>query len=87
MRVSQIVRGLNNSQKIRIIVNGVGFYTTVEGMTQMCFAEQRIAVWNALQYIADRLKSKEKITGYASRQSYYDNKNELVDVDFQVDLL
>ena len=87
MRTSQVVRGLNNSQKIRIIVNGVGWHTTVEGMTHMCMSEQRIAVWNALQHIADRKNSKEPITGFASRTQYYNNQNELVSVDYQVDLV
>jgi hypothetical protein len=87
MRKRQIIKGLNNSQKVRVIVNGVGFYTTVEGATEMPFTEQRIAVWNALQFIADRAAVMDKISGYASRVSLYNDKNERVDVDFQVDLL
>jgi hypothetical protein len=87
MRTSQIVRGLNNSQKIRIIVNGVGFHTTVEGMTHMVFTHQRIAVWNALQCISDSKLTKEPITGFASRTRYYNDQNEMVDVDYQVDLV
>jgi hypothetical protein len=86
MRKRQVIKGLNNSQKIRVIVNGVGFYTTVEGMTEMCFTHQRVAVWNALERIANQLKSKEKITGFASRAKYYNDKNELEEIDFQVDL-
>lgn len=82
MRVKQIICGLNNSQKIRVIVNGVGFNTTVEGMTHMCFTEQRIAVWNALQRIAD-----EKIQGYAYQSWLYNNHNDRVPVDVQVDLI
>lgn len=84
MRKRQVIKGLNNSQKVRVIVNGVGFYTTVEGACEMPFTEQRIAVWNALQFIADR---KTEITGYASRTSLYNSKDERVEVDFQVDLL
>ena len=84
MRRSQVIKGLNNSQKVRVIVNGVGFYTTVEGACEMPFTEQRIAVWNALQYIADR---KDTITGFASRTSLYNSKDERVEVEFQVDLL
>ncbi len=87
MRRSQVIKGLNNSQKVRVIVNGVGFYTTVEGATEMPFTEQRIAVWNALQYVSDRRKAGETITGYCSRTSLYNSKDERVDVDFQVDLV
>jgi len=82
MRQKRIIEGLNNSQKIRVIVNGVGFYTTVEGMTHMCFTEQRVAVWNALTYIAT-----EKITGYAYRSTFYNDKMERTSVDVQVDLV
>lgn len=78
----QIIPGLKNSQKIRVIVNGVGFYTTVRGMTEMCFTEQRVAVWNALEVIA-----REKIQGYGGQTRAYDYKMIGKIVDFQVDLL
>ena len=87
MRVRQVIKGLNNSQKIRVILNGVGFQTTVEGMTNMCFTHQRLAVWNALQHIADMKDTAQPISGYASRSKFYNEKDELVDVDYQVDLL
>ena len=87
MRVRQIIKGLDNSQKIRIIVNGVGWYSTIKGMTEMCFTHQRIAVWNALQYIADMKDTAQPVTGYASRSKYYNEKNEIVEVDYQVDLV
>ena len=82
MRSRRMIDGLNNSQKIRVIVNGVGFYTTVEGMTQMCFTDQRVAVWTALERIA-----REGIKGFASRTSFYDSKMKKTSIDFQVDLV
>jgi hypothetical protein len=82
MRQKRIVEGLNNSQRIRVIVNGVGFYTTVQGMTEMCFTEQRVAVWTALEQIA-----REGIRGLASRTSVYDSRMQKMDIDFQVDLV
>jgi hypothetical protein len=82
MRKRQIIKGLNNSQKIRVIVNGVGFNTTVEGMTHMLFTEQRVAVWCALERI-----SSEKIQGFASTSWFYNEKMEKSRVDFQVDLI
>lgn len=82
MRQKRIIEGLNNSQKIRVVVNGVGFYTTVEGMTHMCFTEQRVAVWNALTRC-----SMDKITGYAYRSTFYNDKMERISVDVQVDLI
>lgn len=82
MRMKQVIRGLNNSQKIRVIVNGVGFNTTVLGMTEMCFTDQRIAVWQALERIA-----MDKIQGFAGRTRVYDDKMRLVEIDVQVDLI
>jgi len=80
--MKRIIKGLKNSQKIRVIVNGVGFYTTVEGMTQMCFTEQKVAVWQALERIA-----AEKIQGFASSTTFYNEKLERERVDFQVNLV
>jgi len=82
MRRKTIIRGLSNGQKIRVIVNGVNFTTTVTGMTEMGNTDQRIAVWNALEVI-----SKEKITGYAGSTRVYDAKMAVTTVQFQVDLL
>jgi hypothetical protein len=82
MRTKQVIQGLNNSQKIRVIVNGVGFYTTVMGMTEMLFSEQRVAVWIALEQIA-----REKIQGVASRTWFYNDKMEKTSVDYQVDIV
>ena len=82
MRMKQVIRGLNNSQKIRVIVNGVGFNTTVLGMTEMCFTDQRIAVWLALERIA-----MENLQGFGGRSRVYDDKMRLVEIDYQVNLL
>lgn len=82
MRQKRIIEGLNNSQKIRVIVNGVGFYTTVQGMTGMCFTAQRVAVWQALERI-----SSEKIQGFASSTTFYNDKMQQERIEFQVDLV
>jgi hypothetical protein len=82
MRTRSVIRGLKNSQPVRVIVNGVGFVTTVEGMTQMTFTEQRVAAWNALEHIA-----REKITGFAYTSTFYNDRMERTSVDVQVDLI
>jgi hypothetical protein len=83
MRQKQIVRGLNNSQRIRVIVNGVGFGGTIdEILSSMCFTEQRVAVWRALEVIA-----RERITGYGGQNRVYDGKMQVETVSFQVDLV
>lgn len=82
MKMKRIIPGLNNSQKIRVIVNGVGFVTTVEGMTHMVFTEQRVAVWSALTHMAN-----QGIRGFASAQRSYDSKMQQVITEYQVDIL
>ena len=76
MRTKQLYVGINNSQKIRVILNGVGIYTTVAG-TQSIFATtlHQMAVEAGLLEIQ---KQKGAINGYASRE---------MGIDFQVDLI
>jgi len=76
MRTKQLYPGINNSRKIRVILNGVGIYTTVAA-TQSIFAttDHRVAVEVALMEIQ---KQKGAINGYASR--WYG-------IDFQVDFV
>jgi hypothetical protein len=82
MRSKQIIKGLKNSQKIRVILNGVGFYTTVQGATEMCFTDQRVTVWNALEVIG-----REKLQGYGGSNRVYDEKMIPVTIGFQINLV
>ena len=82
MRRKQIIPGLKNSQRIRVILNGIGFYTTVQGVTEMVFSEQRVIVYNALELIG-----REKIQGYGGQNRVYDSKMNVVTFDVQVNLL
>jgi hypothetical protein len=82
MRKKAIIQGLKNSQKVRVIVNGVGFYTTVQGATEMPFTDQRVAVWNALEVLG-----REKVQGFGGQTKVYDEKMNVVNIDFQVNLV
>ena len=82
MRTKQLVSGLNNSQSIRVIINGVGFYTTVAGMNNLCFTNQRVVVSDALERIV-----REKVQGFASTKVFYNEQGVADKIDFQVDLL
>ena len=82
MRRRAIIPGLKNSQRIRVILNGIGFYTTVQGVTEMVFSEQRVIVYNALELIG-----REKIQGYGGQNRVYDSKMNVVTFDVQVNLL
>ena len=61
MRKARLIDGLNNSQRIRIIVNGVGFYTTVGGTENICTRDHRMAVQTALMNLAhDRYQASNR---------------------------
>ena len=88
MRKRQFVAGLNNSQPIRVICNGVGFHTTVAGAFDMCMYEQRIAVTSVLSSLAaSRKKPGNQATGLATRINCYTHDGQRVSVDVQVDLV
>ncbi len=82
MRMKRIVAGLNNTQKVRVIVDGIGFVTDVYGVTEMPFTSQRASVWQVLeQMVAKGTK------GMATRITYYDNAMKAGTHEIQVDLL
>jgi hypothetical protein len=80
--MKQIVKGLKNTQRVRVIVNGVGFSGMIKDITNMCFTSQRVAVVAALEQIA-----REGIRGFGSTMSFYDQKLRVERISFQVDLL
>ena len=82
MKTKQVVNGLKNSQKIRVILNGIGFFSTVYGVADMPFSGQRSAVWTALMQMA-----KEGGTGYGSRITCYDSNMKQSSYDVQVNLV
>ena len=88
MRTKRYITGLDNSQKIRVICNGVGFYTTVKGAFDMCMHSQRVAVTSVLSYIgaSQILPEGERPSGFAKRVECFDHEGKLVSVDVQVDL-
>lgn len=88
MRTKRLVAGLSNTQKIRVIVDGVGFNTTVQGAFDMCFQHQRIAVTSTLINLgADQSRLGKKSTGIVQRKSVYKHDGSLTDVDVQIDLI
>lgn len=94
MRTKRLVYGLDNSQKVRIICNGVGFVTTVRGALDMCFSHQRTAVLSVLTSLGydQFLPVEKRPTGMATRLKVFDPATgstfgSQVEVDVQVDLL
>ena len=88
MRTQQIVSGMNNSQKIRFMVNGFGMYCKVSDIENFATSSYRVAVISALQHLQcsrDLAKScgkKEMTTGFGTRSTFQG-----VDIDVQVDLV
>ncbi len=83
MRTKQIIWGLNNTQKFRAIVNGVGFIMDVKDLqNKFVFTSQRVAVWMALEACA-----RENITGFGKTYTSYDDKMNVTKVDVQVNLI
>jgi len=86
MRTKQIIQGLKNSQRIRAIVNGVGFYTTVQDALAGPFTTQTSAV-NVILMELSVSKSKFNSNGLGRRVKVYDHKMQSVDFDIQIDLV
>ena len=86
---SRLVVGLKNSQKIRVIVNGVAFHTTVQGALEgMSFVDQRLAVSHVLTELGlGHFNHTDRPMGIAKPVRVYNHKNERVPVDVQVDLV
>jgi hypothetical protein len=86
---NRLVVGLKNSQKIRVIVNGVAFHTTVQGaMEGMSFVDQRLAVSHVLTELGlGQFNHTDKPMGIAKPVRVFNHKNERVTVDVQVDLV
>jgi|APGre2960657373_1045057.scaffolds.fasta_scaffold238103_1 hypothetical protein len=95
MRTKRFIDGLNNSQKIRVIINGIGFHTTVEGAFNMAFRSQQMAVTQVLQSIGwNRRALKGRVvdlsntmTGMGTRVRVYGEDDKLVEFDVQIDLI
>jgi len=64
MRTKVIIDGLKNSQKLRVIINGITVYTTIKGVLYDLFGntEQRAAVCDALLQLSYFYRT-EKSTG------------------------
>jgi hypothetical protein len=87
--LKRLVVGLKNSQKIRVIVNGVAFHTTVQGaMEGMSFVDQRLAVSHVLTELGlGQFNHTDRPMGIAKPVRVFNHKNERVIVDVQVDLV
>ena len=76
MRKQQIIQGMNNSQKIRFIIDGFGMYCKVSDIENFATSSHRVAVLSALQHLqCDRdlcksLGRKDIPTGFGTRSNF-----------------
>lgn len=82
MRMKRIVAGLKNSQRIRVILNDIGFITTVQDASNMPFTSQNTAVFVAM----NRLVS-ENTSGIVTSVTVYDHKLQAQVYNVQIDLM
>jgi hypothetical protein len=82
MRAKRLIQGLNNSQKIRVIIDGVGFVTTVKDVDNMPFVSQRVAVHSVLMSIGT-----QGLQGLATTQRVYSERQTTEEYQVQVDLI
>jgi hypothetical protein len=81
MRTKVLIDGLNNTQKFRAIINGVFIGDCqVKDLLGNRFPqrEQRVAVWDALMYLARDRRLGRNVTGFGTNRD---------GVDVQVDLV
>jgi len=81
MRTKVIIDGLNNTQKFRAIINGVFIGDCqVKDLLGNRFPqrEQRVAVWDALMYLARDRRLGRNVSGFGTNRD---------GVDVQVDLV
>jgi hypothetical protein len=84
-----LISGLKNSQRVRVIVNEVGFYTTVKGALDTCFRAQFLAIQQVLSHLGElqRGPKANRSTGLATRVNTFDHNDKPVSFDVQIDLI
>lgn len=84
MRKPTVIKNLKNSQKLRVILDGVGFYMTVaEIETRFATASHYSVVYSVLQEIAD----SDGCQGIGKTVYTYDYKMMRTPIQVQVDLM
>lgn len=87
MRTKIAFPGIKNSQKIRVMVAGVGFYTRVKDVTNICTSTHRAAVESALLSLSSTIVTGRQISGFGSNVVVYDSKMRGESIAVQVDLV
>jgi len=86
MRTKQWIQGLNNNQRIRVIINGIGFFTTVKDALSGPISSQNGAIHSGLMSLV-LAKQEDNATGMGRRIKVYDHKMQPVEFDIQIDFI
>lgn len=83
MRRKEIIKGLKNSTRFRVMLNGIGLYMSISD-TEKCFAtsSHRVATQVALQQLVNA-----KTTGLGTTVKVYNDKLQSESIQVQVDLI
>ena len=84
MRRRQVIKGFKNSQRIRVILDGIGFNSTVQDALEGPFTIQNTVIQIALEKM---INGSPKSTGFVTRVITYDSKMRAKDFDIQIDLI
>jgi hypothetical protein len=82
MRTKQIVPGFKNKQRVRAIVNGVGYITTIQDLVSGPFSTQTTALLNVLHII-----KTENCRGVGTTIRTFDHEMKEQSYQIQLDLL
>ena len=79
MRVASVIKGLKNSQKIFLAINGVAMYTTVGATDKLAYSTQRSAVFVLLSEMV-----QQNAIGMSRTVRVYNDKMEQVPVEVSI---
>ena len=82
MRTKQIVPGFKNKQRVRAIVNGVGYITTIQDLVGGPFSTQTTALLNVLHIIKN-----ENCGGVGTTIRTFDHEMKEQSFQIQLDLI
>lgn len=81
--MKRLFPNIKNSQRVRVIINGVGVYLQVKDIPNaFAMTNQRIAVTHALTHVG-----YQKLQSFGKTYSIYDNQMKNSNIDLQVDLV
>jgi hypothetical protein len=87
MRTKTLIRGFKNSQKIRVIIDGLGIYMTVgEIADRFATGAHRAAVWLTAEKLGSEREAAHRKNGWSGVPSGISHRVNVHSQDFDVQL-